>query len=309
MLMFPGGERGAAAPRGGVSVLSTRLRGVTVHDTMDTDTGSAPGANPRRPKEFRRILRRVRYSLNPDARMNSRRRVPSRVGGFSAIELVVAVAIIGSVCLFATAYLSTIFRREKAKSAVREIYSLVLATRMQAVKRNQNVVLHVNVSGRELVSWADAAPANYLRDAGEPVLNTYRLPTFVALRDIAGAVNGPGSVSFDQYEGNATLVDRIVFRGDGSLVGPQATNSQPPVRPGTYTAAVPTGSVNCLVAGCRGIFLADRSNSGVDRNLFRISVDDFGRIGKASLLKWLPEEQGGNAGEKNFVPPPWRWVD
>jgi len=241
--------------------------------------------------------------------MNLRRRSSSASSGFTAIELVVAVAIVGSVCLFTGAYLHTIFRREKMKASVREVYALVLATRMQAVKRNQNVVLHLDLADRQISSWADTPPENSVRDAGEPVLNAYTLPTFVAFRQMDGALNGPDSVAFDQYAGDAALVDRIVFRGDGSLLPPQASNSQPPVRPGTYSAAVPSNSVNCPAAGCRGIYLADRPESGVERNLFRISVDDFGRIGKASLLKWLPAEQGGNAGEKDFVPPPWRWVD
>jgi hypothetical protein len=61
--------------------------------------------------------------------------------------------------------------------------------------------------------------------------------------------------------------------------------------------------VNCPPAGCRGIFLAD------GRNVFRVSVDDFGRIGRVSLLKWLPPGHGGNAGERDFTPPPWKWVD
>ena len=93
------------------------------------------------------------------------------------------------------------------------------------------------------------------------------------------------------------------------LVAPQAANSQPPSRPLSYSTNVPPGSVNCSAAGCRGILVADRSDDGADRNLFRISVDDYSRVGKASLLKWLPTGQGGNTGERNFVPPPWKWVD
>jgi hypothetical protein len=141
------------------------------------------------------------------------------------------------------------------------------------------------------------------------VLESYRLPRDLVFRSVSGTVDGPDSVAFDDYLGDPSLVDRIVFRSDGSLVVPQAANSQPPFRPLSYGANVPAGSVNCAAAGCRGIFVADRGDGGADRNLFRISVDDYSRIGKTSLLKWLPPERGGNSGERNFVPPPWKWVD
>jgi len=38
-------------------------------------------------------------------------------------------------------------------------------------------------------------------------------------------------------------------------------------------------------------------------------VEDFGRTGRASLLKWLPTSDGDNAGENNYVPGPWVWAD
>jgi prepilin-type N-terminal cleavage/methylation domain-containing protein len=240
--------------------------------------------------------------------MNSRCARSSFERGFTAIEVLVAMAILASVCLFAGAYLRTILHREKLKASVREIYSLVLAARMQALRHDSNVVLQIDLAAREMTSWADAS-ANFVRDSTEPVLMSYPFPADLVFRSVNGAVNGSESVAFDSYLGDPSLVDRIVFRSDGSLVAPQAANSQPPFRPVSYGANVPPGSVNCPPAGCRGIFVADRSDGGANRNLFRISVDDYSRIGKASLLKWLPAEQGGNSGEENFVPPPWKWVD
>lgn len=228
---------------------------------------------------------------------------------FKSIETVVAMAILASVCLFAGAYFYTILRRERIKAAAREVHLLVLAARMQAVRRERYVVLQVDVGSRELVSWIDEPPENFERDPSERALGSYRIPEAVALRSVGGDVDGPDSVSFDTYQWNDALVDRIVFRGDGSLVMPQALNSRPPVRPRTVTASVPSTSINCPSAGCRGIFLADRSGRGTGRNVFRISVDDFGRVGKTSLLKWLPPGHGGNSGERDFTPPPWKWVD
>ena len=241
--------------------------------------------------------------------MDSRGTRSVSVAGFSSVEMIVAVAIFASVFVFTLAYLHTIVQREKMKAAVREVHSLVLATRMQAVRRDTNVVLEVDGRRRRLTSWADAAPSNFVRDESEPILSVTSLPPFVHLRSIDGPVGGPDSVSFDHYGGDASLVDRVVFRSNGGLVLPQAPNSQPPLRPAAFTSDVPATSVNCRGEGCRGIYLADRSAGGPNRNLFRVSVDDFGRVGKASLLKWLPPEHGGNTGERDFVPPPWKWVD
>ncbi len=239
----------------------------------------------------------------------SRRR--RRTEGFSSIELMVAMVIGVIVLLFAGAYTVRLYHRYRMKSAVREVQALVLATRMQAVKLNQNVVLFVDIANRRLYSWADKAPYNFIQDAGEPTLNQYMLPGFVVFRQTpSGPIDGPDTVAFDMYNGNAALVDRIVFQADGSLVTPQAPNSIPPSRPAPYTVNVPYGSVDCVLPGqCRGIYLADRTSGGVTRNVFRISVDDFGRSGKVSVLKWLPRPQGGNPSEFDFVPFPWQWQD
>ncbi|MEO8347576.1 MAG: hypothetical protein ABI610_01590 [Acidobacteriota bacterium] len=228
---------------------------------------------------------------------------------FKSIETVVAMAILASACLFAGAYFYTILRRERIKAAAHGVHQLVLSARMQAVRRERYVVLQVDVGSRELASWIDDPPQNFVRDPGERFLGSYRIPEAVAFRSVGGSVGGSDSVSFDKYQWNDALVDRIVFRGDGSLVIPQATNSRPPVRPRAVTASVTSTSINCPPAGCRGIFLADRSGRGTGKNVFRVSVDDFGRIGRVSLLKWLPPGHGGNAGERDFTPPPWEWVD
>jgi hypothetical protein len=241
--------------------------------------------------------------------MNSRGYRLASESGITSVEMVVATAIFASVFLFTLGYLYTIVHRERMKTAVREIYSLTLATRMQAVRRDSNVVLQIDIANRELTSWADAPPSNFVRDASEPILNAYRVPVYVSFRALTGPLDGPDSIAFDGYGGEASLVDRLVFRSNGSLLPPQAANSRPATRPAEFTADVPSGSVNCRSVGCRGIFLADRAADGSSRNLFRISVDDFARIGKASLLKWLPPEQGGNSGERDFVPPPWKWED
>jgi len=226
------------------------------------------------------------------------------------IELVVVLGILGIMLVVTIPWIFRIFKREKLRSAVQEVYSQVLAARMQAVRRNIPVVIFIDLTNRDIISWADLPPNNYIQDAGEPTINKSHIPEFVVFSFApSGATDDAKSVSFDQYIGNSALVDRIIFQGDGTLLAPQAANSVQPARPGTYTTTVRIGSVNCAGNQCRGIYISDRDSSfDPQRNVFRISVDDFGSSGKASLTKYLPLSLGGNAGETDYVPgSPWIW--
>ena len=229
------------------------------------------------------------------------------------IETLIVLSILGIAAIFAAAYLRSIFKREKLKTVVRQINSVVLATRSEAVRHKQKCVMLVDPARRRITVWADLPPYNDVQDPGEPTLRTFTIPENVYFSFAPdGVVNDAAAVSFDGYLGNAALVDRIVFRENGTLDPPQAAISHRPSPPHAYTATVPPGSINCNPGQrCQGIYISDRSTTGetADRNTFRISVDDFGSTGRPSLLKWLPSSMGANRGEINYVPPPWRWVD
>lgn len=230
------------------------------------------------------------------------------------IEMIIVVAIVGLVALFAAAYLRAISKRERLKSIAKEIHSIVLNTRLQAVKRNQACVMFIDPANRRITVWAEAPPYNYVQDSTEPTLIQFEIPGNVVFRlaPNGDAVNGPDAIAFDGYLGNAALVDRIVFKADGSLDPPEAANSQRPLRPGAFTQKVPAGSINCNPGQrCRGIYISDNALTGdmPNRNTFRISVDESGPTASVSLLKWVPSGSGGRGGEVNYAPPPWRWVD
>ena len=266
-----------------------------------------------------------------EARSNAERRMSifSRkraVRGFTLIELIVVMAILAIVLAVVAPWFYQALRRQRLMSPVREVYSLVLATRMQAVRRNQVVILAVcgvtagaplpctaaDVTNPRIVTWADNLPYDYLQNAGEPTINTYQIPPNIVFQFAPdGTTNGANAVAFDQYNGDGSLVDRLVFKGDGTLVTPQDSFSSPALTPSTYTTAVPYGSVNCKNPNsCRGIYVADNNQTGdqPNRNVFRIGVDDVGRV---TLLKWIPTTgtPHGNAGEADYVAPPWNWVN
>ncbi len=240
-----------------------------------------------------------------------------RSPGFTLIETLIVIALIAITSLLAAPFITGYIRKERLRSSVREVYSIVLAGRMQAVKRNAQVIIQFDLTNHRVISWADNPPYNYVQDAGpvppaEDTISSYSVPKNIYFRAApnGAAVDDAAAVSFDSYAGNPARVDMIVWRGDGTVLPPQAANSQRPARPTTYTAVVPAGSINCI-GGCRGIYMSENQLTGDvnNRNVFRISVDDFGATGKASLLKWVPTSEGANSGEVNYVPSPWTWAD
>jgi prepilin-type N-terminal cleavage/methylation domain-containing protein len=234
------------------------------------------------------------------------------VRGFTLAELVVVMALFGFAAVVGGPFIFRIMKRERLRSTASEIYSQVLATRMQAVKRNVPVVLFIDLPNRQIISWAEVAPFDFVQGGNEPTISQWNMPAWLIFSFApGGATDGANAVSFDTYLGKGALVDRIIFQGDGTLLQPQAANSAQPARPGTYTATVPSGSINCVANQCRGIYISDQDQAAdPHRNVFRISVDDFGISGKASLLMYLPTSSGGNGGETDYVPGnPWPWND
>lgn len=231
--------------------------------------------------------------------------------GVTLIETLVILTLLATVTLFIYPFLQELHARYKLVSIVLQIKAMLHATRMQAIKACGNSVLHIDIANSRVYGWIENGTPNFQQDPDEPTTHQYVIPPTIAFRQPpSGPVNGPDTVGFDGYNGNRSLVDLIVFRCDGTLVQPSEPNGVPPLRPRRYSNAVPSGSANCFNSQqCRGIFIADRYRTGAvgRRNLFRISVDDFGRSGRISIGKWVPQTQGGNPGETDYAPPPWRW--
>jgi type II secretory pathway pseudopilin PulG len=231
-----------------------------------------------------------------------------------AVEVMVAVIVASIVCLLAGPYLYRLYRRERLRVAAQEMATVIRAVRLKAIQQGRQAVLWIDPASRATVGWAEEPPYNFIQDPGEPTLVRFRMRSGVFFRysPDGDGVNGADAVAFDTYVGNPKLVDRIVLRPDGSLVPPESPGSKAPLRPAVNTARVPYGSINCAAdTSCRGIYLSDRADGGPEarRNTFRVSINDFGPTGRVTILKWMPSSEGGNRGETDYVPPPWKWVD
>jgi len=244
----------------------------------------------------------------------------ARSGGWSLVELMIVVGIFGLMVAVATPYFLKISRHYRLLGQVHEIQSTIMAARMQAIRRNKQVVVQFYVSdatkcpggGSCAITFVDTN-SDFVQNGLEPTIGTYAVTQeqrvfFLNPVNPSSAVRG---IAFDTYILGGG-VDLVAFRSDGTVVPPQAAYCARPTRPTSYTATVPSGSVNCAGGNCRGIYITNDPSTAAnnERDAFRISVDDFGSNGKVSVLKWLPTTHGGNVGEVNFVPgTPWIWLD
>src|SRR5215831_1271581 len=114
----------------------------------------------------------------PDGNVFSRRQ--RRVRGFTLVELIITLALIGIAAVVGTPFIFKIMKRERLRGYATEIYSQVLAARMQAVKRNSPVVLFFDLANRRIISWAEVPPFDYVQNvATEPTISQWEVPKYL----------------------------------------------------------------------------------------------------------------------------------
>jgi len=212
--------------------------------------------------------------------------------GFSLLEVLVTIAILGVLVLLIAPTAGKIIRRANDVGAYASIRQVLASARLQAVKRQANVVVLISLTPDKRISLytfqdranddtnplpADEATAagNFLQDptfikpgVGEPLLGEVTLGSGVRLWKFGGTPDDlTEAAAFDQYNADASLTDRIGFTPPGGIVPPEDTS----------TSALPT------TAGGRGIYFADVTG----RNFFRVTIDsDFS--GKLRIDKYVP---------------------
>lgn len=213
----------------------------------------------------------------------NRRRSPRAGGktaeGFGLPEVLIVTLLVGIFAAVTVPVAGKAIRRARLVGAVSEIRQVLAVARLQAIRRSANVVVLVargsdglvhlrsfqdraNDSAAPLPADEQAAAGNFRQDAGafagspatdEPTLADVVLPAGIRIWKHGGSPDDLGDgVSFDTYNGDALLADRVAFLPTGGIVPPQDPACGP---------ATPSGG--------RGIYFSDAGGE----NFFRITVD------------------------------------
>jgi prepilin-type N-terminal cleavage/methylation domain-containing protein len=204
--------------------------------------------------------------------------------GFSLLEVLITVAILGLLALLAAPFAGKIIRRSQTLAGYSSMRQALAAARLQAVKRGVNVVVLFSVTPENKIQMhtfqdranteaaltlaQDAAASNFEQDTfgpptdptNEPTLGEIILPSNVVVWKQGGTKYDTGAgIAFDEYTppgsltSDPSLTDRVAFLPSGGIAPPEDT----------ATSGLPNS------AGGRGIYVADSAG----KNFFRVTVD------------------------------------
>lgn len=120
-------------------------------------------------------------------------------GGFTLVELMIGVAILAVMATVAAPSMSEIIASQRVKSASSDVFTALLRTRSEAIKRNRTVTLAPKTAGSWAAGWTVAHPVTanlMLLDHGAVNGGTISGPASVTYLP-NGRISGAAAPSFD----------------------------------------------------------------------------------------------------------------
>lgn len=123
-------------------------------------------------------------------------------GGFSLLEMMIVVAIIGLIAAIAIPNFVDMLAEQRARAAASELVGDLVLARVEAIKQQRRVVVERGASWKEGWRVYIDSDASSSFTAGEPVIKTS---------------NGYSGNTLKVCTITADFSNRVIFRGDGSV--------------------------------------------------------------------------------------------
>ncbi|MES1241970.1 MAG: prepilin-type N-terminal cleavage/methylation domain-containing protein [Acidobacteriota bacterium] len=137
---------------------------------------------------------------------------PARERGFTLIEMLVVLAILGIAALLSVPYLSAQIQRSKLLGVVSQVSGQMRLARLDAIKYSRCGIVAINLSTRKVNAFSDK-DGDCLPDAGEEIGEVI-LPKSVIFGAPGNVVGAASVQGFSALAGNPNMA---VFKGDGSI--------------------------------------------------------------------------------------------
>jgi prepilin-type N-terminal cleavage/methylation domain-containing protein len=104
--------------------------------------------------------------------------------GFSFIEMMIVIVIIGVMATIAASQFDSFFRQQRLKAAGRDLLSDLRLTRSYAVSRRAQYGIYFDQNTRQYILFKDLVnPSNYTYDVGDSVVKTVSLSSIFSLNN------------------------------------------------------------------------------------------------------------------------------